>query len=67
MSFLLFLIHPKLFHVSSQSLSSSDLRVCLPKDEHGAVGKDLSRPISGRRLLQIFLLLIELEVVNVVH
>lgn len=65
MSFLLFLIHPKLFHI--QSFSSSDLRVCLPKDEHGAVGKDLSRPISGRRLLQIFLLLIELEVVNVVH
>lgn len=55
----------------SQSPRSYNLRVSLPKDEHGAVGKDLPRPISLLLLLllQIFLLLTELEVVavNVVH
>lgn len=45
-----------------------NLRVCLTKDEHGAVGKDLPGPIN-LLLLQIFLLLTELEIVavDVVH
>ena len=53
----------------SQSPPSDDSRVCLPKNEHGAVRKDLPGPVSILLLLQIFLLLALLEVVtvNVVH
>lgn len=67
MSFFLFLFQPQ--SSPSQSPPSHDSRVCLPKDEHGAVRKDLPGPVSILLLLQIFLLLGLLEVVtvNVVH